>query len=63
MLTYAAMQVLDMCSEAGKSELVSPAIIETLALFLTRLAQTYLFPQVSEKYELSPQLVAYADVC
>jgi hypothetical protein len=47
----------------GNSELVSPAIIETLALFLTRLAQTYLFPQVSEKYELSPQLVAYAAVC
>jgi hypothetical protein len=52
------IKVLDACREAGHRHLVSPMLVETMALFLTRLSQTYLLPEVSERYQLSPSLAA-----
>ena len=50
------IKVLDSSKEANKEDLVSPVLIETMARFLTRLSQSYLLPEVSDKYQLSPSL-------
>ena len=52
------IKVLDACRDANHKHLVSPLLIEGLVHFLTRLSQTYLLPQVSENYQLSPALSA-----